>query len=288
MTAAAETGFGARTHRIHCAPGFSEAGCRTFLELHRACLAGGAGQILKADPHRHVTLVAGPEGRVCVKEYGWRGRGNRLKDLIRPSPARREWQAAAHLARLEGSPGGAFAPHAFALLEPLLTQRATSAFVILEALENCRGLGDAVAQVAGETRRRRRFVEWFASELARLHALGVHHGDLKASNVLVREAPGEAGWRCFLVDLADVSVRSDVDYTRRATSLAQLNASISRVISTPDRLRFLRRYAADSPGLPPLPELWRHVVRLTRKRRCVWDDDYPGHEVRGPAPSTGS
>ena len=127
--------------------------------------------------------------------------------------------------------------------------------------------------------RRRELVDAVAGFLAALHARGISHGDLKGSNLLVRERG--AGFELFLVDLAEVRFASTVREAERIEALAQLNASTPLAVTLRQRLRFLARYA---PGASRAERArwFRAIEERSRARRCVWDPDYPGVELRDP------
>ena len=79
--------------------------------------------------------------------------------------------------------------------------------------------------------------------LSRMHERGVCHGDLKASNILVRKKAGQKE-KLYLVDLDSARVKKNITEEDKMRDLARLNASLldTRAISTPDRLRLLQYY----------------------------------------------
>jgi len=105
----------------------------------------------------------------------------------------------------------------------------------------------------------------FARDLRRLHALGVFHADLKATNVLVR------GAEFLFVDLDAVRFARDVAERERMLNLAQLNASLTPPLTRTDRLRFLRSYFGTCASLRRDERRWaREVMRVTVARRHRW------------------
>jgi len=231
--------------------------------------------VLKDGERTRISWLSLPEGReLCVKEYRTRPFARRIEDLLRPAPPLREWRAAHALSRL-GVP--APAAHALALPAPLA---GGSAFVVLDAIA-----GEPVNRYAGrrfargaERAAKLRFLDALADQLRALHEQGVQHGDLKGSNLLVRER--DDGFDFWLVDLAEVRIGARVSRRRRLASLAQLDASMPLAITRSDRLRFLRRYARDA-GRDEVLAMFREVDRLSRARKRVWDPGYAGKEL-GP------
>lgn len=260
--------------RTRLARGFSSESLAEALERHVRCLAGGTGRVLKRGDRTQLSAVTLADGReVCVKEYRPRPLARRLEDLLRPAAPLREWRAALALARL-GVP--APAAHALVLPAPL---GAASAFVLLEAIGGATGVNRHALRVS--TGRRRELVDAVAEFVSALHARGISHGDLKGSNLLVRERG--AGFELFLVDLAEVRFASAVREADRIEALAQLNASTPLAVTLRQRLRFLARYA---PGASRAQRArwFRAIETRSRARKCVWDPDYTGVELEDPPP----
>jgi tRNA A-37 threonylcarbamoyl transferase component Bud32 len=260
--------------RTRLARGFSSESLAEAEERHARCLAGGPGRILKLGDRTRLTAVTLADGReLCVKEYQPRTLARRLEDLLRPAAPLREWRAALELARL-----GVPAPAAYALVLPA-PLGAESAFVVLESIADAIGVNRHALRI--DARRRSELVDAVASFVAALHARGIAHGDLKGSNLLVRERG--AAFELFLVDLAEVRFASAVPEAERVEALAQLNASTPLAVTLRQRVRFLARYA---PGASRAERArWlRAVAERTRARKCVWDPDYRGVELEAPPP----
>jgi len=260
--------------RTRLARGFSSESLAEALERHARCLAGGPGRILKRSERTQLSAVTLADGReICVKEYRPRPLARRLEDLLRPAAPLREWRAAHKLVRL-----GVPAPAAYALVLPA-PLGAESAFVLLESIAGASGVNRHALR--SSARRRSELVDAVAEFVSALHARGISHGDLKGSNLLVRERG--AAFELFLVDLAEVRFASAVPEAARIEALAQLNASTPLAVTLGQRLRFLARYA---PGASRAERArwFRAVAQRTRARKCVWDPDYRGVELEDPPP----
>jgi hypothetical protein len=121
---------------------------------------------------------------------------------------------------------------------------------------------------ATPTERRRAFLRAGADFVNKCYSSRVFHRDLKASNVFVRETDG-GGWEFTLLDLAAVRFPRRIGFEDKLLNLAQLNSSVPLEITWTDRMRFLRRVAAQEPQLASRPAL-AEIARLTRARGCVW------------------
>jgi tRNA A-37 threonylcarbamoyl transferase component Bud32 len=123
----------------------------------------------------------------------------------------------------------------------------------------------------GSREERRRLLATTADWLARVHRLGVHHGDLKAPNVFVRAREG--GPELLLIDTDRCRFLSGpVGLERRCRNLAQLAASIPVVVTRTDRLRWFRRYAAGTPWAAAERDVARRVAALLARKRLVRDE----------------
>jgi tRNA A-37 threonylcarbamoyl transferase component Bud32 len=112
---------------------------------------------------------------------------------------------------------------------------------------------------------RDRLLSRFARDLRRAHALGVFHRDLKATNVLVRDA------EFLIVDLDSVRFAERVGEPDRILNLAQLNASLTPPLTRTDRLRFLRTYFGRCASLRRDERRWtREIMKVTVARRHRW------------------
>ncbi|HUG90224.1 MAG TPA: lipopolysaccharide kinase InaA family protein [Planctomycetaceae bacterium] len=108
--------------------------------------------------------------------------------------------------------------------------------------------------------------------LGRMHAAGIAHRDLKASNLLLGTAGGEL--RAWVIDLDGAAVQPRVSSGRRLRNLARLVVGLAgrREVTHTARLRFLRSYlnaAGDSPAA--WKSTWRGLAELSRKlaaRKC--------------------
>jgi tRNA A-37 threonylcarbamoyl transferase component Bud32 len=99
-----------------------------------------------------------------------------------------------------------------------------------------------------------------------LHRAGVHHGDLKANNILVRPGP-----EFFVIDLDRAEFYAEVPLERRLSDLAQLNAAVGAPVTVGDRLAFYRTYAGrETEWNREWKARVREIMRRTRARHHVW------------------
>lgn len=111
----------------------------------------------------------------------------------------------------------------------------------------------------------RRLLWELAVLVRRMHSRGVHHRDLKANNILVRDG---AFW---VIDLDRVDFSREVGREGRLENLAQLNAAVGAPVTRADRLRFFFAYAGRDREMRRGWKEWvREVMRRTVARGHHW------------------
>ena len=238
----------------------------TLLAEHREAVAARDDRVLDRDARSSLSGVTADGWRAIVKESGWRGPGRALADALRGSPGRRAW-VAGHGLRARRI--GAARPLAF--LERRRYGVPIASWVVLEDLRPAvpaafaveRGEADAEAVLAALSRL-----------LVDLHRARVDHGDLKATNVLLRRSAGALA--LALVDLEGVRFPSRLAEARRIAALAELNASLPDDYPAGARRRAFERYAAALPFARGRAQALAEVVAASRARRHRWT----GHDCK--------
>ena len=214
-----------------------------WMNLRRPLTAEAARKILEAPPLREVKRV----GRRRL----WLAAPDRF---VREGPrAKRIWRNAHALA----------ARH---VATPRLWARAGDR-ILGEWLADAAPLNELLARRAGS---RRVLAEALARFVAGMHRGGVHHGDLKANNILVRESPS-AKPEFWVVDLDRAACFAEVPLERRLSDLAQLNAALGPPVTAGDRLAFYRAYAGrETDWVRDWKNRVREIMRRTKVRKHVW------------------
>lgn len=228
---------------------------------HDRVLADGGPGILKRGRKSRVTRAGG----WVVKEWlptGWR---RRLEAALRPGALAAGYRNA-HRLGVRGI--GTAAPVAFARVGG----RVVTLYEDLGSLPRLdHRVREALCTGAWSRRRKREVLDATADLVARMHRQGVWHGDLKACNWLVEERGTRVAFR--LVDTDRVRFLPAVSRARRLRNVAQLAASLPRVVSRADRLRWWRRYARGTPlaGRAAARAAARDVAALLARKLVVVD-----------------
>ena len=209
-------------------------------------------------------IIPSPRGSLFVKRYNYQGLGYALKDLLRPSRARRVWVLANSL-HMRGTPTPL--PHAYlerrrfrVLLESYLIIEGVEGLGLLEFADRCHGSGQSFLG-------KRRLTREIATLVRRLHDRGISHRDLKVQNLMVR-GEGLERARPLLLDLDGVRI-GRVSWRRRVRDLARLARDFSdhSPLTRTDRVRFLQAYLG-SRDRYPWKKLWQRIAIMQARARA--------------------
>jgi tRNA A-37 threonylcarbamoyl transferase component Bud32 len=242
-----------------------EAG-RIAIAGHRAAVQRNQGQVLKQSETSVITFHDKKSGLpvgTCVKQYHYRGIKYAVKSLFTRTRARKSWIAGnAFLVRNVGT------PLPLALFERKCGPFVVESFLLTEWLAGARELNDYITrlhQQAVPPPVKHSFITSLAEAVRDLHEKGVYHADLKSTNILVQEHTAEA-WRFSFVDLDRVTFRDSLPFHERANNLAQINASISRLISAKERLKFFFIYAKGTELYRERKKYYREILTISRRK----------------------
>lgn len=122
------------------------------------------------------------------------------------------------------------APRAYAYFK-----MGTKSYFLSELLVDSMTLNDYLSSLTNKQEKRRAIIK-FALWMKKIHAHQVRQRDFKSDNVLCENG------NFFMIDLDNVRIGRLTD-KQKVINLAQLNSSLSNMISRRDRLRFFYHYA---------------------------------------------
>ncbi len=227
------------------------------LEAHEEALTSKTPAVMKDDPRSRMTRVSVGGRSVIVKEILSRSVTRSLADVVRGSGAKRGWRAG-HGLRVRGL--RAALPLAF--IEQRRLGWPLRSWLVVE------DLAPAVDLLEQPAERRETLLRRLGPWLARLHARGVDHGDLKATHLFIETGGSQA--EPVLVDLEAVRFLRRLPDSARRQALAELNASLPDDWSGQERCRALRRYATTEPFDEPFERALEQIVEASLERKHRW------------------
>jgi tRNA A-37 threonylcarbamoyl transferase component Bud32 len=249
-------------------------------------LAEGAARIVKRGPQRTVFRVDLPGLAFYVKQHHLPDQLTWWRQRFRAPKARREFDRLTEFAR-RGVP----APQPLGWGVRASWSGVGESFVVTRAIDDVAPLNRIFVESELTSRQRQELAAALGRFLAKLHDAGVNHRDLHTGNIVGRAAG--AGYELFLVDLDAVHLGRTLARGRSFKNLALFAAGCLQATERPDRLRFLRSYAAARGWIDPTQKLasdhalfdlarviehdaWRYCLRFWahRDRRCVVRNRY--------------
>ena len=268
-------------------------------------LRAGQAHIVKKGPHRVVYRVELPGFCFYVKRNLVTDRWCWIRQLVRPSKARMEYERARGVAE-RGLP--TYVP--LALGEQRTLFGPGESILITRSLEETQELHTfalnclARLPAARQAKLRQRLACALGCLVARMHDAGIRHNDLHPANILVRWDEDDR-LDLFLVDLSAVRLGRPLSWPQSRHNLVILNRWFVLRASRSDRYRFwhaYRRHRQLGKGCEPLrsregldlaDEVETHTLTSNlrfwrrRDRRCLKNNRYyrrvEGAAVRGHA-----
>ena len=205
------------------------------------------------------------EGAVFIKRFAPGSWVRGILERLRGSRAARSLRAAEMLTR-----AGFLAPAPLAAREDLAPGVIRTSWLLSEALTGAQIMsrfierGHVPAQV--EKVKRRAALSAVAACVRRLHDAGLFTSDLQETNLMLDDSQGAL--RIHFVDLDGFRRLARVSWKHRRRNLVQLDRSVGRFMSRPERLRFLYQYLGAGWDRPAVRLLVRQLMReRDRKER---------------------
>lgn len=202
----------------------------------------GQAQVVKHGPHRVVYRVDLPGFSFYLKHNLIADRLAWLRQTIRRSKARKEYESA-----LAVGARGVPTISPLALGEQMRRWGVGESYLVTRSLEDTQPLNLFLAMTlpglpdARRTRVRQRLATALGQLVARIHDAGILHNDLHAANLLVRHTDDDQV-SLFVIDLNSVRIGPALDWKRSERNLIVLNAWFVPRVSRSDRLRFWKAY----------------------------------------------
>jgi tRNA A-37 threonylcarbamoyl transferase component Bud32 len=199
---------------------------------------------------------------VCLKRYRFLGALYAIKNIFRKSRAMKSWVAANSL-----MVRGLETPVPLAIVEKKWGPFIIESFLITQWLQEAEELNDYISRqlVSTSGHRKKDFIMALARVIRKLHTQGIYHADLKSNNILVTDREND-GWKFYFVDLDRVYLNIKPTFYQRANNLAQINASVSSIMTAKDRLNFFYHYAKGTTFFEDRKKYYRKILEISRTK----------------------
>ena len=212
--------------------------------------------------------LSGENNAIHIKRYNYQSSLYALKNCFRCSRGKRAWRTAHGLLARKIT-----TPLPISFTEQRKGRLLLTSYFITRTIDHALPLStvlqkDRAAPFPHNYSRKNMLLPKVAHLVRKMHARGIWHRDLKASNILVQEKVPD-GETLYLVDLDSIRIKKRLDRKEKIRDLARLNASLisTTTVSMTDRLRFLQCYLKTrKPGDRNIQDYWKAIAAQTQKK----------------------
>lgn len=178
------------------------------------------------------------------KQYLYRSALDFIKHLVRPSRARRAFEATLMLEK-----NGFEAPVVVAMGEYKSSFLDRKNFLLTVEVEDAKQIKQLIPESLENFNKEqlndmRKLIREFGHTVGRMHAAGIFHGDLRLGNVLGKRE--KSTWHLFFIDNERTRKFRRLPARLRLKNLVQANILISDCITKTDRMRFFKSYLQEN------------------------------------------
>ncbi|MGR3303441.1 MAG: lipopolysaccharide kinase InaA family protein, partial [Candidatus Scalindua sp.] len=239
---------------------------------HNALVSGDKAIIMKRDSKTALTRLPLEDEKiqnVVVKQYKVSCGVCLIKNIFCNSAGKKAWIAG------NGLPVYGFnTPKPLALMEKKVLGITTSSYLIMEDARDCLEMDRYILKnfhdksSLSKWKKKRALINNLAETMGRMHNLNIFHHDLKTCNIMVKEK-GISFYITFL-DFDKVSFEEEITIRKRVKNLTQLNLSTPKLISTTDRLRFLKEYLRQCSIIDEKKNILREIINLSKTEKILY------------------
>ena len=257
---------------------FFQKGCDTdcfagLIEKHHdALLSGDKAIVMKLDSKTALTRLPLKYKKirsVVVKQYKVSCGACLIKNVFRNSAGMKAWIDGNGL-----SVYGFNTPEPLALMEKKVLGITTDSYLIMEDVRDRLEMDRYILMhfhdksSLSKLKMKRVLINNLAETIGRMHNQNIFHHDLKTCNIMVKEK-GRSSYITFL-DFDKVSFEEEITIRKRIKNLTQMNLSTPKLISTTDRLRFLKEYLKQCSIIDEKKNILREIVKLSKTEKILY------------------
>ena len=193
------------------------------------------------------------------KQYLCRSVTDFLKHIFRPSRARRSLNASEILYHND-----LHTPEVIAVGDKKLGPFPINNFMITREIKNARTLYEYIKMDWQSLGNRRLFFSKLGTEIGKMHAAGISHGDLRPGNILVTFEDND--YTFYFLDNERTRKFRHIPDRLRFKNLVQINMFHRQMLNLTDRMRFYKNYLKQNPDLKSPKETAGRIARKTTQR----------------------
>jgi len=239
---------------------------------HNALVSGDKAIVMKRDSKTALTRFPLENKKiqsVVVKQYKVSCGMCLVRNIFRNSAGRKAWIAGNGLLAY-----GFNTPKPLALMEKKVLGITSDSYLIMEDARDCLEMDRYILKnfryksSLGKLKKKRALINNLAETMGRMHSQNIFHHDLKTCNIMVKEK-GKSTYITFL-DFDKVSFAEEITIRKRVKNLTQMNLSTPKLISTTDRLRFLKEYLRQCNIIDEKKEILREIINLSKAEKILY------------------
>jgi tRNA A-37 threonylcarbamoyl transferase component Bud32 len=210
--------------------------------------------------YRYSMTIQEREKVLYLKQYPYRSPLDAVQHLIRPSRAKRAFDAGMMLEK-----HGLHTPEIVAFLQKKNGMLCTEDILVTKEMKNATALQFLLTgELSISQQDKRQMITELGKAVGRMHAAGIFHGDMRGGNVFVTHPSND--WQFIFIDNERTAKYPVLPFWLRRKNLVQLNIHRNNISAT-DRMRFLRAYR-QTAGISKKrsKRLARIVSKMTSKR----------------------
>ncbi len=239
---------------------------------HNVLMSGDNVTVMKRDsktaltrlPHKNKKIKS-----VVVKQYKVSCGVCLIKNIFSNSAGKKAWIAGNGLSVYSFN-----TPEPLALMEKKVLGITTSSYLIMEDARDCLEMDRYILKhfhgksSLSKLKKKRVFINNLAETIGRMHNQNIFHHDLKTCNIMVKE---KDKLPCItFLDFDKVSFAEEITVRKRVKNLVQMNLSTPKLISTKDRLRFLKEYLRQCSIIDEKKEILRKIVNISKTEKILY------------------
>ncbi len=239
---------------------------------HNTLISGDKTIVIKRDSKTALTRFPLENEKiqsVVVKQYRVSCGMCLIKNIFSNSTGKKAWIAGNGLLVY-----GFNTPKPLALMEKKVLGITTGSYLIMEDARDCLEMDRYILKnfhdksSLRELKKKMALINNLAETMGRMHNQNIFHHDLKTCNIMVKEK-GKSFYFTFL-DFDKVSFEEEITIRKRVKNLTQINLSTPKLISTTDRLRFLKEYLRECNIINEKKNILREIINLSKTEKILY------------------